>query len=188
MIRLRAYHPYDASAVLEHEGHLYFAERPFGKNLRLITPAQLDYLLRRMEYVAVDQEFENLATAEEEVYRIASELRHQYPASPLTEEELFAGFEMYSEEMLQFQIEDVRDRFVAAGKFQDADRLISGLWKVQRITTNPRLRGLLIDVDAKIQAALEPLQQLKAQPKLGAFPHLKTEASVQVARLENLAA
>lgn len=188
MVRLRAYQPYDASVVIEHEGKLLFAERPYAKNLIVVSDSQLAYLLRRMEYVELVKDFPSLDELEGDVYRLAAAHRSNYPESRLTEEELVQGYEAYSEEMLEFLLEDTLERFVLADRLRESKQLLDAFWRVRKITNHQKLRSKLLDLQAELDSRTNPYDEMLRRPRSGQFPNLEAVSHPHLAGFSTLAA
>lgn len=193
MVKLHAYNTYNASAVFEVDSKLFFIESPYtDEQIRPISERQLEYLLTRLEYFHSELEKVSLLEVVDFVKEAAEAARPLYKISDLTEEELIAGFETYPEEMLVFLVDDLRARYFDKGKYTETLIALRRYWKVGAIRENETLRTKLVALDVDLAQVLRPVEEIKRQLSVAAFPIQREkfgpDIAEQVKGLQNLTA
>jgi hypothetical protein len=170
-IKLRAYSSYNASAVLETASGLHLIESPYAEDqARPVTEQQLDYLVNRLEFSATDKAFEKFQDLVSFVREKAEAARAYYKTSELTEEEMIAGFELYPEEILHSLLDDLRQRYFDAGKYEETRMALGRYWKVRAMREDELLLQKLVALRIDLSDILNPLTEIKAKPSNGALP------------------
>jgi tetratricopeptide (TPR) repeat protein len=171
MLRLKAYNTYHAASVFETEKGLFFVEYPYSMDqVRRIMPEQLHYLVHRLEFVPCDVVHENYTQLVEFVKEKAESARSKYQSSSMTEEELIVGLESYPEASLANLLDDLKERYLEAGKLAEARLAMDRYWRVQAIANHRLLRAKLILMEQFYEDALETLNAIQKQPSENAFP------------------
>ncbi len=171
MWKLRAYNTYNASAVIETDSGMFFIESPYTDDqVRPINAEQLTYLVNRLEYFPADISKDSLNELVIFVQEKAESARPFYKTSALTEADMIAGFELYPEDVLHSLLDDLRERYFDAGKYEETKIALGRYWKVGAMFENEGLRQKLIALNIDVTQVFEPMAQLKAKTSMGALP------------------
>lgn len=173
MITVRAYQAFNGSGVYEYEGQLYFVEPPYTRTQsRLISPAQLHYLSRQLDYELVN--FPCAGFPEVKDYLIAQSKTWTNPHgnAVLDEVTMIKGLSTLRENDLADLIANLHDELNKKGKVQEIQVASNRLWKVNKISSSEKLREALRSLDAKVAVRVAGLERIKSSPVLDMFKHV----------------
>lgn len=173
MITVRAYQAFNGSGVYEHEGQLYFVEPPYtSAQSRLISPAQLHYLSRQLDYELVN--FPCAGFPEVKDYLVAQSKTWTNPRgnAEVDEATMIKGLSTLRENDLADLIANLHDELNKKGKVQEIQVASNRLWKVNKISSSETLREALRSLDAKVATRMADLEKLKSAPAMDMFRHV----------------
>lgn len=170
MFKVRAYQTFDGSGVYEAEGQLHFIEAPYtSAQSRMITPAQLQYLNRQLDYTLVEISFATFAEIKGYLEVQANSWKNPYGNAAVDEATLLKGFSALSEQALEGMIKSLRSEQLEAGKIQELRVALNRLWKINKITSSPILREELRKLETEVASLIALLDQIQKAPSVAMF-------------------
>lgn len=192
MLRICAYQAFDGSGVFESEGQLYFIEPPYtSAQSRMITPAQLYYLGRQLDYSMVEVVCSSFTEVKDYFEKQAKTWENPYGNAPIDEATLLKGLSTLQESDLADLIHGLRVEVIHTGKAQETRVALERLWKINKVVASQDLRDALRALEVEVARQIAQLQQIQNSPSLDMFQRVRArypDLPLQAALLNPFAA
>jgi hypothetical protein len=173
MITVLAYQSFDGSGVYEYEGQLYFIEPPYtSMQSRQITPAQLHYLSRQLDYDLVNVPCSGFPEVKDYLITLSKTWTNPHGNAVVDEATLIKGLATLSEEDLADVISNLHSDLLGKGKFQETKVALDRLWKVGKVTSSTMLRDAMRSIEAEVAPKMAGLAVIKSSPAPDVFKHV----------------